>query len=272
MVKCTIIELYLVIIMYKIMKFLNGIKSRIENKFLFSVCLLIFIHTCFIFHSLFDGILPRKAYIMGIFYFAVPIIAFIIYSFNCYVSKYCVKKVRIIITIISAIIIFIQYVFIIGMLSFVIYFKNIELINKTYKDINEYNLAIKSVRTKSSVSHFPKEILSNAKNAKLYKSTCGFFASGEDIVLSFETDKQYIDNELKKHKFIETEGPFEKDEEYGDNSMRYYAVHNLGLNKAGFKFYVIGKTSRNKKDFPTEYGIAVNDKINTILYYYECLD
>lgn len=54
--------------------------------------------------------------------------------------------------------------------------------------------------------------------------------------------------------------------------MRYYAVHNLGLNKAGFKFYVIGKTSRNKEDFPTEYGIAVNDKINTILYYYECLD
>lgn len=142
---------------------------------------------------------------------------------------------------------------------------------KTFTNPSEYSEALGYACDKDETKHFPKEIPPNAKNVLLHKPNDCWFGS-DYFSLSFQTDKQYIDNELKKHKFIETEGPYQTDEEYSNNSMRYYALKHLNLNKSNFKFYIIGNNTTDKSSFPLEYGIAINNKTNTILYYYECID
>ena len=135
---------------------------------------------------------------------------------------------------------------------------------KTFKDPSEYTEAFSHAC--QEVGHFPKEIPPWAKNVLLYKPNDCWFGS-EYFSLSFEIDKGCIDYEFNRYKFIETEGPFSTDEEYSDNYRRELATKQVGLKKAGFKFYVIDI----KKNW-NEYGIAVNDKTNRILYYSILLD
>ena len=100
---------------------------------------------------------------------------------------------------------------------------------------------------------------------KLFRLKVKILRYTKALILSFEIDKEYIENELEKYKLIEIKGPYLTDNEYKDNTERYYAVNDIDLNKAGFKFYAIGKGSG-------EYGIAVSDKTNRILYYSITLD
>ena len=159
-------------------------------------------------------------------------------------------------------------IFIIGILQVILSFCVIFVIENDYeeaisKDIKAYSRLLKSA-SEFETKHFPQIIPPESKNIKAYKSPDSFFGS-ERIILSFEIDKEYIENELEKYKFIVIKGPYLTDNEYKDNTERYYAVNDIDLNKAGFKFYAIGKGSG-------EYGIAVNDKTNRILYYSITLD
>ena len=61
--------------------------------------------------------------------------------------------------------------------------------------IKHYKLALSNVDL-SNTSHFPHKIPNEAKNAELKASTYSFFGS-EDLYLKFDTNKEYIDKELK---------------------------------------------------------------------------
>ncbi len=257
----------LIILCKKIIEFLKKIMSRIENKFLFSICLLTFIHACFSFVSLFKYTLPKTAYIIGIFYFIPVVIIFILYHCSNFLFKNASGYTKVVTTTISTIMMTVVYSYFALTLSLVIFFSYVDYTDKVYTDINEYKQAKKTIVNKTEAAHFPSNIPSNAKDIKLYK-TADWFSGSEYFSLSFEIDKKYIDNELNKHKFIETEGPYKKEEEYYYKSVRYFPTDELNLNKTGFKFYVIGKDDVKGQ----EYGIAVNDKTNRIIYYYECLD
>lgn len=245
--------------MQKITTFINNIKNKTRNRFVFSACFISFIFALLLFCLLF-----KQAGFAGILYFIPVVIAFIICFVSIHLSKNLSKIFKIIISVLSLVIIFIVQFYFTAILSFILYMNNTKDIDKIYNKINTYDEAVKSIKARSRIKHFPPTIPYNAKNVKLYKNSNSFFGS-EWILLSFEIDKKYIDDELKKYSFIETEN-----NKY--NPMRDYAVNNLNLNKTNFKFYTIGNNSTDKNNFPLEYGIAVNDKTNTILYYYACLD
>lgn len=147
-----------------------------------------------------------------------------------------------------------------------------EKLKKRYNNISEYSKAKEHFCGKKKfIEHFPKEISNNAKNFLMDKPHVCFFDS-DSFFVSFEADDNYIQNELKKHKFIKTEGPYETEEQYSDNPIHHFAIYNLKLKKTNFIFYTIEDNTTIKSFSPVEYGIAVNPKTNTILYYYASLD
>lgn len=100
---------------------------------------------------------------------------------------------------------------------------------------------------------------------QLYQNTISIFGS-EYITLKFNIDKSYIENELRKYKFIKIKKitPF--------NSP---ATDNYRINLDGFTLYIINdKDTENPKghEFPYHYGIGVNKEFNQIVYYYTCRD
>ena len=123
--------------------------------------------------------------------------------------------------------------------------------------------AVNSERTK----HFPRKIPDNAKNIELKTSYMSFFGS-EDIYLKFDTDKSYIDKELKKYKYVNVyiNGKCQKTCKY---DHRFY---NGNINIDGFTFYIINDRENEnlpEHHFPYHYGIGVNYDKNQIIYYYE---
>lgn len=245
--------------MQKIAKFINSVKNKTKNKFLYCVCLISFIFALTVFCLLF-----KKAGFAGILYFIPVLIAFVICIVSIHLSKNLSKPFKTAVSILSAAAIFVIQFYFTAALFFISHAGNFNQTDKVYNDAKSYNEAIKSVKAQSYIKHFPPEIPSGAKNIKLHKNSNSFFGS-EWISLSFEINNYYINKELKKYNFIET-----KNNKY--NPVRDYAVNNLNLDKTNFKFYVIGNNSTDKSGFPLEYGIAVNNKTNTILYYYECID
>lgn len=132
-----------------------------------------------------------------------------------------------------------------------------------------YKPSLRQIKCKECVQHFPKHIPSAAKHVKFHKSRNPFFGS-IDVMLSFETDKQYIDNELTKYKIIKIEGPFDDNQQY-DYSVHYLAVCRDDIPIQGTKNYIIKSSSFDKeKQFhgPYAYGILVDEINNRIIYYY----
>lgn len=142
---------------------------------------------------------------------------------------------------------------------------------KEYTDVKDYNKAKNSICEKDFIKHFPKEIPNNAKDIQLYKSANPFFGS-EKILLVFKIDKKYINDEINKIKPIKNIGPYSNIKEYKDNYVKGIIFNSYSFDQTNFKFYIIGDNSINKSNFHLEYGIAVNDKTNQILYYYAVLD
>jgi len=130
--------------------------------------------------------------------------------------------------------------------------------------VKYYPLALERISEQDKILHFPAKIPDNAKNVFLDVDTISFFGS-ESIYLAFDTDKEYIDNELKKHKYI-------KISNYSRIQPFDYSFYCNNLDLNGFTFYIINdRKHANPKEhsFPFHYGIGVNYPKNKILYYYE---
>lgn len=121
---------------------------------------------------------------------------------------------------------------------------------KEYNNIAEYKTAKKELDCQKCIKHFPKEIPLNAKNIKFSQHKSYWWGS-EDIFLKFETNKEYMENEIKK---------------YSKNKINnYYPQQIFPFDVSDFEFYAIFyKIGR----FLKEGGVGINNKNNTILYYY----
>ena len=112
--------------------------------------------------------------------------------------------------------------------------------------IKYYKLALSKV-DQSKTLHFPRSI---------------------PIYLKFDTSRKFIDNELKKYKFINVC----KNGKCKNEKAVAYRYYSGDIDIQGFTFYVINdRESENlpEHNFPYHYGIGVNYDTNQILYYYE---
>ena len=153
------------------------------------------------------------------------------------------------------------FVCIIYILSFLQYAKNNnDWYYKSYNDISDYKIAKKNIDCNKCIKHFPKIIPSYLKNVQFYQYS-NYWWGSEGIFLKFKVNKDYIKNEFKNKKFtivVDKNSNFFYDSER--NSIQFNKTELFDIDD--FKFFVIEK-SNNK-----EFGIAINDKNNEVLYYY----
>lgn len=138
--------------------------------------------------------------------------------------------------------------------------------NEEYKfDKPEYYEEVIEHFEKDKVAHFPKHIPEGAKDVEMWGDYLSFFGS-EKFLLKFNADKKYIENELKKYKFISIES-YKKFE----NRLDYVIKDGKSFKKEDFTYYIISDRENDKPTrhcFPYHYGLAINHDKTQILYYY----
>ena len=133
-----------------------------------------------------------------------------------------------------------------------------------YTEPKDYQIIKEKITRQDKITHFPKVIPPNVMNVELFGYSSMPF-SGEAIMLSFNTDKEYIDNELKKYDFIN------KNDKLGQEQKLYHVYKmNENFNEKDYTYYVINDKENRQipKLFPYFSGIGVNKKKSKILYYY----
>ena len=151
-----------------------------------------------------------------------------------------------------------------GLLFFLLCF-HFTSYNSQTNDIKKYDKCIKSVKYPENIKHFPKTISENLDGAKFYCYTSDYY--GELVLLLLKADKNYINLELKSHKFINSE------DEIGDYQEIYYMPsERVGVqNNADLTYYVLDNTDNRHyypKIFPYYNGIGVDRNLEHILYYH----
>lgn len=140
--------------------------------------------------------------------------------------------------------------------------------DENYDKVRDYSKAINSIHAQTCIMHFPQEIPENIENIKMIKSENAWFGS-EDIFLKFDTNKKYIDDELKKYKFNYIENAEET-----EHAFAKYVLSMAGIpdeNRKDFTFYIIHDRESEipqQNTFPYHYGIITNNSKTTIIYYY----
>ena len=230
-----------------------------EHKFLFAAIII----------SLVFAILPcllcvfcfENDKIFGLFFF-IPVIIVLIISITAKQLHKFFPKITSVITFLlnSFIIIFIQLVC--GFIMFML-FAMLDA-DTVFDNPKYYPKALKSISYKNRIAHFPKTIPQNAKDIELYKGSSHWFGS-EEILLKYTIDKNSIDNEIKKHKYIRTKT--------ADNGGLPHSMptDNGRIKLDGFTFYIINDRENENLEghhFPYHYGIGVNNDTNQIIYYY----
>ncbi len=133
-----------------------------------------------------------------------------------------------------------------------------------YEDIKDYNKIARKIQKENDISHFPKTIPETAEDPQLW----GYLGDlkGEVFILKFGADKEFIQKELKKHKFLNANTPI------GTKQKIYFMYTDDGrITSDGYTFYVLdkeGNYNENEKYFPYYSGIAVDKNMSHILYYH----
>lgn len=191
------------------------LKFANEHRFLLIALILSFIICVpiFIFLLIVFPIIP-------IILFLVPFLLVILISV---ISSYTYSKFPKLTKVISA---FLNSIIIIA--SIVALIVTITFIQNPFPDLKEdtvyehpiqYQDAKNSINAQSRIQHFPDNIPENAKHIRFHKDSNSWFG-GEQMILEFDIDKQYIENELKKYKFILVDKNIEKKEnEYSLNIL-----------------------------------------------------
>ena len=132
-------------------------------------------------------------------------------------------------------------------------------------NLKKYEKCIKSVKYPEHIKHFPKSITKNKDDAKFYCYTSDYH--GEWVLLLIKADKDYINQELKAHKFINS------GDKIGDYQEIYYMPsEEVGVqNNTDLTYYVLDNADNRHyypKSFPYYNGIGVDKKLEHIFYYY----
>ena len=199
---------------------------------------------------------------INIKHYLFSIIPFFIICALCFIETKAMKKYPLTTKIIGCLL-NITFVLAQLLLCLVIFsFSSVFSYDPTYENPKDYKKAIKRIWVKECIIHFPAEIPKEAKNILMNQSKNNFFGS-EGFYLQFDIDKKYIESELEKYKFISKT-------KYSEYRSKHMVIWN-NLDDS-YTFYLIGDRdteNKNLSSFPYHYGIATNDKKNTILYYYE---
>jgi len=189
------------------------------------------------------------------FIFLIPTLVMLFINYIAiYLYKYIPKLTKFITFILNIFIIVIVQI-LIGMFLLCL----TEFINWDYiHDKPQYYQKVLSDYPKERIAHFPNEIPKEAKNVEMNADIFSFFG-GQTIVLKFDIDRQYIENELKKYKFKSKENFYH----YVFSAM--ITGDNIKINKDDYTLYVI---SGDFDRFGKNYGIGVNKDFNQIIYYY----
>ena len=150
-----------------------------------------------------------------------------------------------------------------GMVLMIGSFSTANIDKNDITDINRYPIIIKTIYSKQ-IRHFPKKIPEKGENIVFYCSKDSYFG-GKIIFVKFDINSSYIKTALKKHKYITSDNTT-KSMARGFVFYELLKQHLVNIND--YKFYVIGNNSNTRNcHHSCEYGIAVNEKTNTIIYY-----
>ena len=140
------------------------------------------------------------------------------------------------------------------------------LLPPTYTDIKDYQKCLDKVYHKEEIKHFPKMIPAGAKEVRMYCDPDEFMIDEGAIVLGYKINKSYIEEEFKKHKYLNQDVSVGTSQE-----IRYIPSEKIGINSHDLTYYVV-KTPNNewsfkKGFFPYFSGIGVSKDMDYILYY-----
>ena len=221
-----------------------------EHKFLLSALILSFVLAIIpCVYSIF--ILFEDKY-LG-FIFLIPfMITLLINIIAIKIYKYIPKITNVLTFILNSFIIVIIQIFLgLFVLSF------FALSNEEYmSDKPEFYEKVLAYYPEEKIAHFPPHIPKDAKNIEM-DADMWSFQGGQGLIIKFDTNKNYIEKELKKHKFKSQESP----QHYVFSTL----TDNGRIKIDDFTFFVIdGDLDR----FGKNYGIAANKNYDTIIYYY----
>lgn len=236
-----------------------------EHKYLFFAQALSLISACFsLIISFCSGGINAATFFMCI----IPVLlVFLVSYIGCKTFNKHPKITKVVTTFINVIIIFVLQAFI---LLFSLLIMDLYQSDKVYDNPKQYSKALNSINFKGRVEHFPLMLPKEASDIELSKCANSWFGS-EAILVKFTIDREYIDKELEKHKYISVEKPGQYKHKNDDAML----TNNSRIDLDGFTFYVISDRDAENlsgHSFPYHYGIAVNYDENKILYYYACPD
>jgi len=153
----------------------------------------------------------------------------------------------------------------IGIIAILFLYFHFTSYNIKTNNLKKYEKCIKSVKYPEHIEHFPKSITKNTDEAKLYCFTSDY--NGEWVLLLLKANKDYINQELKSHKFINSE------DKIGDYQEIYYMPsERVGIqNNTDLTYYVLDNADNRyyyPKSFPYYNGIGVDKNLEHIFYYY----
>ena len=132
------------------------------------------------------------------------------------------------------------------------------------KSPNNYAKGMKIIKQQEKISHFPKTIPANADKIQMYCYTSDY--NGEVFILKFNINKEYIEQELKNHKFLNSDTPI------GTPQEIYYVYNdNNRIKTDNTTWYVIDNEENKqiyKKYFPYYSSIGISNNLDFIIYYY----
>lgn len=154
---------------------------------------------------------------------------------------------------------------IIAVIAIILLYFHFTSYNLKTNNIKKYEKCIKSVKYPEHIKHFPKTISKNLQDAKFYCYTSDYH--GEWVLLLLKSNKDYINQELKSYKFINSE------DKIGDYQEIYYMPsEEVGIQKnTDLTYYVLDNADNrhyHPKFFPYYNGIGVDKTMEHIFYYY----
>lgn len=239
------------------------VKLKNEHIFLFSSLILSFMISMLFYIICILSV--EGTYLDALVYFISPILVLLIGYLSVKTSIKYPNLTKIFSFLLNFFIIFVVQIFV-GLLVLIVMmlFYN----DSCFDNPNDYEKALKSIHFQKRIAHFPRVIPAEASDIQLDKSSSNWFGS-EDLIVKFSINKKYIDDELKKYKFISVENW--QNTEY--NPARSFYSGNINIDD--FTFYVINDKNNeipNEHSFLYHYGIGVNKDFNKIIYYYTCPD
>lgn len=154
------------------------------------------------------------------------------------------------------------YFLVIGILMFFV-IQNFSF-GKTYRQPKDYQKALNQIHSQNKIIHFPSEIPNDAENIQFYSSISE--NDEEIILLKLKTNNNYINKELSKYKFLNS------DTALGTPQKIYHMyTDNNRIKIDGLTWYVINDDENRKfyqKYFPYYSGVGINKNLDEILYYY----